>query len=218
MHTCYLRSSVVVTPCAWGRSHLNQTHSIYMMSFLSPYCVLCVWPVLCSGGWERNWGYCLGAIGWDAVILSFCFLLFDGDGEKWEADYGGLRVTGGTQGFRWGHQEWLRITETAGRSWHFCVSVYRAYSLWINCKLKADAIKSYELLIAMWCIAETARLLFCTLGQRRSFEILILNAASFSFFCWWQSFSEICIRSLSLFLPLPLSFSLCNHGNCLEIG
>lgn len=147
--------------------------------------VLCVVASLasvkCSGGWERDWGYCLGAVGWDAVILSFCFLLFDGDGEKWETDYGGFRVTGGTQGFDEVIKNGYALQKLQGGrdiSVSLCTGLH---SLWINCKLEADAIKSYELLIAMWCITQTAKLLFCTLCQRRSFETLILNASSFSF-------------------------------------
>jgi len=173
-------------------------HDVIPLSFGEVLCVVAsLASVKCSGGWETDWGYCLWAIGWDAVILSLCFLLFDGDrNEKQTME--GLGWPEGPRGF----------DEVISNGYALQKLTFLAYSLWINCKLEADAIKSYELLIAMWCIMQTARLLFSMLSQRRSFEILILNAASFSFFCccccWWQSFSEICTRSLSLFLPLPL--------------
>lgn len=146
--------------------------------------VLCVVSspasVKCSGGWERDWGYCLGAVR-DAVILAFCFLLFR---AKARSDKQAM------EGLGWPEEPWawMRSLETVTH-YRNCRAVMTflylcvpGYSLGINCELEADAIKSYELLIASWRIPQTAKRVFLSLARSISGVPWKYLSSSFSFF------------------------------------
>lgn len=139
---------------AWLESN---SHDVIALSFGEVLCVVSsLASVKCSGAWERDWGYCLGAVGWDAVILVFCFLLFRAmarndkqtmEGLGWpEEPWASMRSLGTVTHYR--------NSRTVMTFLYHCVP---GYSLWINCESETDAIKSHELLIA---IPQTAKLLF----------------------------------------------------------
>lgn len=141
----------------WLESNSFNPHDVISLSFGEVLCVVSsLASVKCSGGWERDWGYCLGAVGWDAVILAFCFLLFRAMGRNDKQTMEGLG---------WPEEPWASMrslgTVTNYRNCRavmtFLYHCVPGYSLGINFELETDAIKSYELLIA---IPQTANFFF----------------------------------------------------------
>lgn len=134
----------------WLESNSFSPHDVISLSFGEVLCVVSsLASVKCSGGWERDWGYCLGAVGWDAVILAFCFFVVQSNGEKWQTDYGGFRVTGGTLGF----DEVIRNSYTLQKlqgghdiSVSLCTGLQFVNQLWVRnwCNKITRVVNSYS--------------------------------------------------------------------------
>lgn len=132
---------------AWLESN---SHDVIALSFGEVLCVVSsLASVKCSGAWERDWGYCLGAVGWDAVILVFCFLLFRAMARNDKQTMEGLGLTGGTLGF----DEVIRNSYTLQKlqgghdiSVSLCTRLQFVNQLWVRnwCNKITRVVNSYS--------------------------------------------------------------------------